>query len=533
MRRPLLLVVVSALGACNSPPAPIQFGKIGPLVGDAGKSGFRFGTATAATQIEDMNTSTDWWTWTAPTAMGGMGKDTFVGSAVMGYSMDLSDLQLVHDMNLDSYRFSIEWARIEPVAGMIDEAAIQHYRDELTALAAMGIRPLVTIHHFSNPLWVMDPRVSNCAGGPTSTNLCGFGGPGGQQIINAMAAHAGLLAQRLGDLVDEWGTENEPVNYLIAGYVVGVFPPGKISIETLVQDFAPVVRDYLAAHAAMYDAIKANDTVDADGDGVAAAVGLSLSVADWEPSRKNALSTNSADLEARDRLVYLFHWMYIDSIVNGTFDATFSGAPTEMHPEWQGKLDWLGLQYYMRAGVTGNNPLFPAPVSLTPCTEGTDLGSCLPPLQPSFCVGMMGYEFWSDGIRPLLDAFSKRYPTLPLVVSESGLATDVGARRSEAIVRVLESIAHARDDDHVDVRGYYHWSLLDNFEWANGFAPHFGLYSVDDTTYARTPTAAATLFGTIAAARELTTAERQQYGGTGPMTADTIATDEFCQPIPQ
>jgi beta-glucosidase/6-phospho-beta-glucosidase/beta-galactosidase len=514
-------LVALALAACSSPPETIHFGKIGPLVGSAGKGSFRFGVATAATQIEDMNTSTDWWTWTAPTAMGGMGKDTFVNNAVDGYTMDMSDLQLVKDMNLDSYRFSIEWARVEPTEGVIDEDAIQHYRDELTALAAMGIRPVV-----SNPLWVIDPRVSGCPNGPTSTNLCGFGGPGGPQIITAMANHAALLAQRLGDLVDEWSTENEPVNYLLAGYLVGVFPPGKNTIETLVTDFVPVMRDYLSAHAAMYDAIKANDTVDADGDGVAAAVGLTMSVVDWEPSRANKPSTNPDDIAAQQRLIYLFHWLYVDSIVNGTFDSTFSGTPNEQQPTWKGKLDWLGLQYYFRAGVTANNGLLPAPVSLTPCSEGFNLGACLPAQSSSFCVGMMGYEFWSDGIRPLLQAFSQRYPDLPLVVTESGIATDVGERRSEAIVRVLESIASARDNDHVDVRGYYHWSLLDNFEWASGFAPHFGLYSVDYATYARTPTEGANVYQAITTARELTHDQREQYGGTGPMTAEANYTPD-------
>ena len=523
-----LLVFIAACGSGSSPPGPIEFGAIGPLSGEAGRGGFRFGAASAATQIEDMNTGTDWWAWTAPVAMGGMGKDTFVGDAVKGYSLAMQDVQLVSDMHLDSYRFSIEWSRIEPTRGVIDEAAIQHYRDELTALKAAGIRPLVTIHHFSNPTWVMDPRDADCANGPSDTNLCGFGGPAGAQIIAAMAAHAGLLAQRLGDLVDEWGTENEPVNYLLAGYGVGQFPPGKVALGDLTGQFAPVVRDYLAAHAAMYDAIKANDTIDADGDGIAASVGLSLSVADFEPSHANQHSGLAEDVAARDRIVYLYHYLYIDSILNGSFDANLDGTPDEQHPEWAGKLDWLGLQYYFRAGVTSAPALFPAPISLTPCTSGTDLGSCLQTPQPTFCVPIMGYEFWSDGLRPVLIAFSQRYPSLPLVVTESGIATEVGTRRAEAVVRILESIARARDENHVDVRGYYHWSLTDNFEWAEGFVPRFGLYTVDYTTYARTATEGATVLGAISAAHEVTAEQRSKYGGTGPMTPDSISTDAYC-----
>jgi beta-glucosidase len=525
--RTLALALLVACSDGASEP-PIQFGAMGPLAGDAGRGGFRFGAASAATQIEDMDGNTDWWVWTAPMSLGGMGKDTFVGDAVRGYSMAIPDLQLVSAMHLDSYRFSIEWARIEPQMGVIDEAAIQHYRDELIALKQMGIQPVVTIHHFSNPVWVGDPRAIACTGGPTPQNLCGLGSAGGPQIIAAMAKHAGLLAQRLGDLVDEWGTENEPVNYLFAAYGAGIFPPGKSSLTSLQTNFLPVMRDYIAAHAAMYDAIKANDTVDADGDGVAASVGLSMSVQDWEPSRANVHSGNPDDVAARDRFVYVFHYLYIDSIVNGSFDTNIDGTPDEQHPEWAGRLDWLGLQYYFRAGVTAQPALLPSPVSLTACFNGLDFGSCLQTPQPTFCVPQMGYEFWSDGIRPILRAFSQRYPNLPLAVTESGIATDVGARRGEAIVRVLESIARARDEDHVDVRGYYHWSVTDNFEWAMGFAPHFGLYSVDYTTYERTPTEGADVLGAIAQSREVTSAQRAKYGGTGPMTPDVTSTNAYC-----
>jgi beta-glucosidase len=528
MKRALVALALAACGSDGPSTAPITFGTMGPLVGDAGKGSFRFGAATAATQIEDMNPNTDWYVWTQPKP-DGLGQDTFVGDAVDGYTHALDDLQLVKEMGLDSYRFSIEWARIEPQKDVIDEAAIAHYRDELMSLEALGIRPLVTIHHFSNPVWVGDPRAISCQNGPSDTNLCGLGSPGGPQIVQEMAQHAALLAQRFGDLVDEWGTVNEPINYLFAAYGVGIFPPGRTTIASLSTDFIPVLRDYLAAHAAMYDAIKANDTVDADGDGVAAAVGMSLSVADWEPSHNNAPSQAAADVAARDRLVYVFHYLWVDSIEKGGLDADLDGTPDEPHPEWQGKLDWLGLQYYMRAGVTSQPALLPAPISLTPCFNGFDLGACLEATSQSFCVTQMNYEFWSDGIRTVLEAFSKRYPDLPLVVTESGIATDVGTRRAEAIVRVLEAIAKARDEAHVDVRGYYHWSLSDNFEWAMGFAPHFGLYRADPQMYTRTKTEGADVLGAIAHTRTVTSEQRKQYGGLGPMTPDDGSADAFCE----
>src|SRR5215831_21195824 len=135
------LVVGLLLGAasgCNDDVGPLRFGSLGALSGDAGHGGFRFGVATAATQIEDMNTHTDWYLWTQPVAAGGLGHGTFVGDATRGYSMAQADVGLVAALGVDSYRFSIEWARIEPDPGTIDETAIAHYRDELMALRAKG-----------------------------------------------------------------------------------------------------------------------------------------------------------------------------------------------------------------------------------------------------------------------------------------------------------------------------------------------------------------------------------------------------------
>ena len=179
-----LVVGIVLLAACGdgSSTTPLTYGTMKPLIGEEGRGGWRFGVATASAQIEDMNPNTDWYVFTQPTAQGGLGRHTFVGDATRGYTKWMDDLALVADLGVDSYRFSIEWARIEPQRDVIDESAIAHYRLELEALRAMGIRPLVTVHHFSNPVWTADPRNEACTGGPTDQNLCGFGGPGGPPL---------------------------------------------------------------------------------------------------------------------------------------------------------------------------------------------------------------------------------------------------------------------------------------------------------------------------------------------------------------
>ncbi|HEY6461380.1 MAG TPA: family 1 glycosylhydrolase, partial [Polyangiaceae bacterium] len=333
-----------------------------------------------------------------------------------------------------------------------------------------------------------------------------------------------FLAQRFGDRVDEWGTVNEPINYLLAAYGVAQFPPGKFTIFDPLGQFAPVLRDYISAHVAMYRAIKQYDTVDVDGDGVAASVGMSLSTAEWVAAAQNAPSTDPVDVQAQQTIEYVFNHLFVDALEKGAFDPALDQSWSEPEPTWQGAIDWLGVQYYARMGVTGSKALFPPPIAVTPCLPPLDLGSCLPPLDPTFCVPAMGYEYDPQGLFAVLDDLGHRWPGLPLVVSEAGIATDVGARRSENVVRSLEQIAKARTEG-VDVRGYYHWSLMDNFEWQLGFVPHFGLFHVDRTTFARSPTDGATTLEAITQTRTVTEDMRAQWGGTGPLTPEPDAPD--------
>ena len=520
---PTATASASATATATASPTPTEtgslaFGEPGSISAPSGRGSFRFGAATAATQIEDVNTSTDWYLWTAPVP-DGLGHGTFVGDAVRGYTRALADIELLRDLHLDSYRFSIEWARVEPQRGVIDEVALAHYDAEIDALVAAGIRPNVTVHHFASPVWVDDPRHLDCPGGPSDANLCGWADPAGaDQIIAELAAHARLLAQRYGDRVDDWATFNEPVNYLLASYGLGQFPPGRTLLLSSFDSVITVVRNVLRAHVAIYDAIKEADQIDADGDGVAANVGLTLNVIEWQPSHNNAPSTRPEDIAAADRIRYVYHHLVPDSLLFGGFDADLDQVREESHPDWTGKLDWLGVQYYSRQGVSAEPPVIPV-LNLMVCYGDLDLGSCVPPADPTHWVPAMRYEYYEPGIYDILTDFARRWPQLPLTVTESGLATENGTRRAEHVVRSLEQI-HRALDEGVDVRGYYHWSLMDNFEWTQGFVPRFGLYRVDFTTYDRIPTEGATALGEIAASRRITAAMRARYGGLGPMSPE-------------
>jgi beta-glucosidase/6-phospho-beta-glucosidase/beta-galactosidase len=515
------------------PQDPVTFGAFGPLSTAAGLGSFRFGVATAAAQIEDQNTRTDWYAWTSPESAGGLGNGTFVDDAVRGYTNAIADVALLEDLNVDSYRFSMEWARLEPMRDVSDPEALAHYDALVDRLLASDppIRPHVTLHHFANPIWVEDPRIDpdTCdASSADATQLCGWSSDHVDAIIEEIAEHACFLGTHFGDRVDDWGTINEPVNYLFAAYGVGFFPPGRAYYFGQTDRFVEIVRRFIRAHVAMYEALHRCDVVDADGDGIAASVGIPLSVADWVPARNNLPSTDPDDIAAAQRITYVYHYLLVDSLRGGTFDPDFDQVGDEPHPEWMTasgapSIDWLGLQYYFRAGVTGRSPILPR-IRATPCGNGLNGGACLPAEDPTWTVPVMGYEYYAEGLFDVIEAFHARYqtsgPDLPFVITESGIATEVGVRRAENVVRTLEQISRAIDAGY-DVRGYYHWSFMDNFEWAEGYEPRFGLYRVDRTgSYPRTITEGGTVFGDIAASRAMTHEQRTTYGGVGPMTPE-------------
>ncbi len=514
----------------DMPPASgITFGQLGSLSLPEGAGSFRFGAATAAAQIEDGLNRNDWHFWTEPEAQGGLGNSVPIGDSVQGFSRAEADVAIMQELGLDAYRFSMDWSRIEPERDVISDEGLAHYDAFLDTLVAAGIRPMVTVHHFSNPIWVDDFRQPACPADaePGDENLCGWSHAAGGPLIAAeLAEHAALLAQRYGDVVDEWCTLNEPVNYLIASYGVNVFPPGR---NLLLTDFPAVIRafrSFIDAHVQVYRAIKENDTIDADGDGEAASVGLTLSVVDWQPARDNQPSTLQADIDARDRVWYVYHHLIPDAIANGSFDTDLDGTGDEAHPEWVGTLDWLGIQYYFRSGVTAEPALIPGVDAMICFGDAFDFGSCLPPLDPTKWVPSMRYEFEEEGMYRILSNMGNRYPYTPLVITEAGIAAVNGERRAENVVRILEQTARAQADG-IDIRGYYHWSLMDNLEWAEGYEPRFGLYHVErDNDFARVATEGATVYAEIIDARGISEELSATWGGTGPMRPESEAVEE-------
>jgi len=383
--------------------------------------GFEWGTATAAHQIEGGNWNNDWWQWEHTP---GSGCAEPSGDACDSWNRWDDDVAVVHDLGLGSYRFSIEWSRIEPERGEWSSAAIAHYRRVGDALRDAGIRPVVTFHHFTAPRW--------------------FAARGGwlhADAIDSFARFCERAARELAPVIDRACTINEPNIVAVMGHLLGMFPPGHTDL-----DEARRVSDALcAAHRKSVDAIRsATDDVP---------VGLTLSMTEYQ-----AVDGGEAMLEQTRALME-----------DRFLDATAGD-------------DFVGVQCYSRMRLGPRGPLGPE--------EGV---IALP----------MGYEYWPQALGATIRrAWDYTGHAIPIVVTENGIGTEDDALRVSYIETALASVLDCLDDD-IDVRGYTYWSLLDNFEWAFGYVPKFGLVACDRTTFERRPKPSAARYRDIVTANAL------------------------------
>lgn len=381
-------------------------------------TGFIWGTATSAHQIEGNNTNSDWWQW----EQNKKAEDKYPlepsGIACDSYNRYPEDFDWCKKLNTNAVRLSIEWARLEPKQGVFSEEEFQHYRQVLQAAKDRGLKTFVTLHHFTNPLWLAD-----------------MGGWGNRKSAKLFAIYAATCAQKLDDLIDVYMTINEPQVLTSQAYINGMWPPNKENPFVALW----VQRNLVRAHNLAYTAIKKHSTKP---------VGIVKNTA-WffvDPTSHNPL----------DHLMCrLFMYLNCDSILNQVRKYS----------------DFIGLNYYFTNRL--KNFLL---------TNANDWTSDL------------GWWIYPKGLEELLK-YLKKYQ-LPIYITENGLADSTDTDRKEFIRQMLTGV-HEAIGAGVDVRGYFHWSLLDNFEWHAGFWPRFGLLEVDRQTLTRTPRTSAQFYADI------------------------------------
>ena len=419
--------------------------------------GFRFGAATAAHQVEGGTTANQWTRWEVtgrPDGRPGIAGRR-CGAASDHWRLFESDLYLMSDLGLTVYRFSVEWSRIEPVQGQIDTAALERYRHWCRLLREAGIEPMVTLHHFTEPVWFAE------AGG--------FENP---DLIRFWVRFVELVAAALGDLVDLWVTVNEPTGYALQGWWFGNWPPGATDFPRAVA----VVQRMLTAHARAAEVIRRVVTRDADGDGMPHRIGLAHHVVPFRPRR----AASPADRMAARLMHDAYNVSVLRALQTGVFRIRLPGAAgcRVADQRWRNTVDWLGVNAYypLLVGVTASGPRY-VDAGFSGRGAVNDLGWDLDP-------SVLG-----SAVR-----FAARYG-LPLMVTEHGTC-DADRPDDRRRTFLAGSLAGLRDAvaDGVPVEAYLHWSLLDNFEWAEGFGPRFGLFRVDYPTGRRDWTTTARLY---------------------------------------
>ncbi|MEC9282059.1 MAG: family 1 glycosylhydrolase [Bdellovibrionota bacterium] len=421
---------------------------------------FLWGVATSAHQIEGYNENSDWWFWEHQE--GKIAKDEVSGAATDHWNRLEQDTQLIKDLGVRMYRFSIEWAKIEPQRGKIDYLALKHYKKEIDLLIAAGITPMLTLHHFTHPQWFMEMGAWE---NPESTEL----------FLN----YTKLVYENLGEELNWIITFNEPMVFITVGWGAGLFPPGKTDTQATMV----AAHGVLKAHAKAYHYLKAaakqkNRTLKV---GFAHHLRVFEAYRWWHPidhiiANVSHRFFNNSFLKAIETGVYRVNLPII-----GTYKAKVDGLKFSQ--------DFLGLNYYSRDMIKFNasdpNGFEPIP---NPKGDHTDLG----------------WEIYPEGLSKVARSLNERFPGLPMIITENGIADHKDLKRSEFIYLHLKEIWQMIQEG-LPIEGYMYWSLLDNFEWIEGFEPRFGLYEVDYKNFERKLRPSGEYYKAIARQNALTT----------------------------
>jgi beta-glucosidase len=391
---------------------------------------FLWGAATSSYQVEGNNTNADWWEWEKRA-----GREPS-GAACLHYERYEQDFDLAKNLNHNAHRLSIEWSRVEPAEGEFSQKEIQHYIDVILALRRRHIEPVVTLHHFTNPIW-----------------LAQQGSWVNKKAVERFVRYSDVVVRALAPYVRYWITINEPTIYLSHSFLFGTWPPQEKSYVK-----SKKVHDHLLwAHIDCYRRIH---QIYKELSLPQPMVSLSHhmpAVVPCSPSLKNRLAAY-----VRDRL---FNFEFLDKVVR------------------QKAMDYIGLNYYSRQLVdlkhwgVGN-------MVWDICTHNHH------PVKKN----SLGWDIYPEGLYQVLTKL-KRY-NLPVVVTENGICTLNDDLRWEFIDVHLKAI-HRAMQEGVDVAGYLYWSLLDNFEWAEGYKPRFGLIDMNYQTQERTIRPSARKFAAV------------------------------------
>lgn len=398
------------------------------------KDGFLLGAATAATQIEGGELGHTWNDWYH---RGRIKDGSNPARATDHYNRWKEDADLMASMGLKVYRLGLEWARICPTQDSVDEAVVIHYREELLYLKQKGILPLLTIHHFTNPMWFE-----------------ALGGFSKWENVNYFIHFVTLVVTRFGDLVSEYITLNEPNVYATHGFYYGSWPPGEKSMKQCLK----VMSVMAACHIESYELIHHLREEMGYGD---TKVGFAQHMRVFEPANPY----NPWHRACTFILDQFFQVLVSKAMVHGVFRWPLRNHLTRSDKKPVGQkagkgeyCDFIGLNYYSRSTVSGLGD------GVRKGTKKNDLG----------------WEIYPEGIVRTAQRLYKLIPR-PVYITENGTCDGSDQFRSRYIYEHLQQIMNS----DLPIQRYYHWCFCDNFEWAEGESARFGLVHVDYDTQQR------------------------------------------------
>jgi beta-glucosidase len=430
---------------------------------------FRWGTASSSHQVEGDQKNNDW--WAAEQRGGFVYKNQQSGLACDWWRHAEQDFDRMVELNNNAHRLSIEWSRVQPTPDSWDEDALARYREMIAGLIERGIEPMVTLYHFTLPLWV-----------------AALGGWENERSPEWFETYVRKVVSSLSDQVDFWCTINEPMVLIAQGYLLGTWPPGNHSLQAAQE----VTRNMIKAHAAAYHAIHETQPE--------ARVGIAKHMVVWRPHRFWLPSDRIFS-----RLINrISNHVLLDALTDGVL--RFPIIKSQHIEHAAGTLDWLGVNYYQRFRV--GIKIWDAVRRLFPGSQSDILHyGTKPGLQTG--PGEWG-EIHPEGLFESLSSLA-RYD-VPMYITENGIPDHTDRYRRAFIIGHLYQLWRAVQAG-IDVRGYYHWSLIDNFEWSEGYDPRFsfGLFEVDFETQERSKRDSAELYGEICAAGAIDRSMIEKY----------------------
>jgi beta-glucosidase len=421
--------------------------------------GFLWGTATASHQVEGNNTNNNWWAW-----------EQEAGRIIHGHKSGMAcdwwngrwreDFDRARETGQNAHRLSIEWSRIQPAPDRWDEDALDRYRDMLRGLRERDMTALVTLHHFSEPLWMYEQ-----------------GGWENPQAVEWFDTYVAKVVEALKEYASLWCTINEPNVFAALAYLGGAFPPGKGDFEATIKVFENMAR----GHAAAYHTIHRIQPH--------ARVGIAISYRGFEGAKAwMPLDKMAAGLQSR-----MFNDLFPRMISEGVMNLPVG---RKRLPEVRGTQDYLGVNYYTKDLVAFN--LF----------------------KPKEMFGRRFYPAGSDlsdtgfiANRPegLFEALKwGRQFNVPMLVTENGVNDADDHMRPRYIIEHVHQMWRAVNFNW-PVKGYFYWTLVDNFEWERGWTQRFGLWELDVETQARRKRPSADLYAEICRENRLTSEMVARY----------------------